>query len=188
MSEFDAESLSALLDNEADDLSIPRVLESYEDNPDIVEKWRRYNLVQAAIHDDVVQVSPNLRKGVRESVKEKNNPDRFEIPVFRDQLLKIAIAASVATIFVLSGRFIFEDAGIGTQIADQKRLISTDNLESISPLDESEDRSEAELKAQELLKEYISRIQIDEEAPPLTEHLHNSPLYRLVNQIESRDN
>ena len=187
MSEFDAESLSALLDNEADDLSIPRVLESYEENPDTAEKWRRYNLVQAAIHDDVVQVSPNLRKDILESVKEKNNPDRFEISVFRDQLLKIAIAASVATIFVLSGRFIFEDAGIGTQIADQ-RLISTDNLESISPSDKSEDRSEAELKAQELLKEYISRIQIDEEAPPLTEHLHNSPLYRLVNQIESRDN
>ena len=187
MSEFDAESLSALLDNEADDLSIPRVLESYEENPDIAEKWWRYNLVQASIHDDVVQVSPNLRKGILESVKEKNNPDRFEISVFRDQLLKIAIAASVATIFVLSGRFIFEDAGIGTQIADQ-RLISTDNLESISPIDKSEDRSEAELKAQELLKEYISRIQIDEEAPPLTEHLHNSPLYRLVNQVESRDN
>ena len=82
MSDFDAESLSALLDNEADDLSIPRVLESYEDNPDIVEKWRRYNLVQAAIHGDVVQVSPNLRKGVHESVKEKSNPDRFEISFF----------------------------------------------------------------------------------------------------------
>ena len=179
--------MSALLDNEADDLSIPRVLESYEENPDIAEKRRRYNLVQAAIHDDVVQVSPNLRKGILESVKEKNNPDRFELSIFRDQLLKIAIAASVATICVFSGRFIFEDTGIGTQIADQ-RLISTDNLESISPLDKSEDRSEAELKAQELLKEYISRIQIDEEAPPLTEHLNNSPLYRLVNQIESRDN
>ena len=187
MSEFDAESLSALLDNEADDLSIPRVLESYEANSGIAEKWRRYNLVQAAIHDDVVQVSPNLRKGIHESVKEKNNPDRFAISVFPDHLLKIAIAASVATICVLSGRFIFEDTGIGTQIADQ-RLITTDNSELISPFDKSEDRSEAELKAQELLKEYISRIQIDEEAPPLTEHLHNSPLYRLVNQIESRDN
>lgn len=187
MSEFDAESLSALLDNEADDLSIPRVLESYEENPDIAEKWRRYNLVQAAIHDDVVQVSPNLRKGILKSVKEKNNSDRFEISGFRDQLLKIAIAASVATICVLSGRFIFEDTGIPTQIADQ-RLITTDNSELISPFDKSEDRSEAELKAQELLKEYISRIQIDKEAPPLTEHLHNSPLYRLVNQVESRDN
>ena len=187
MSEFDAESLSALLDNEADDLSIPRVLESYEDNPDIVEKWRRYSLVQAAIHGDVVQVSPNLRKGVHESIKEKSNLDRFEISVFRDQLLKIAIAASVATICVLSGRFIFEDAGSATQIADQ-RLISTDNSEAMPPSGKGEEQSEAELKAQELLKEYISRIQIDEEAPPLTEHLNNSPLYRLVNQIESRDN
>ena len=187
MSEFDAESLSALLDNEADDLSIPRVLESYEENPDIAEKWRRYNLVQAAIHDDVVQVSPNLRKEIYESIKGKNDLNGFEISGFRDQLLRIAIAASVATIFVLSGRFIFEDAGSATQIADQ-RLISTDNSEAMPPSGKGEEQSEAELKAQELLKEYISRIQIDEEAPPLIEHLHNSPLYRLVNQIESRNN
>ena len=187
MSEFDAESLSALLDNEADDLSLPRVLESYEGNSNIAEKWRRYNLVQAAIHNDVVQVSPNLRKDIYESIKGKNDLDGFEISGFRDQLLKIAIAASVATIFVLGGRFIFEDAGSAIQIADQ-RLISTDNSEAIPPSGKGEEQSEAELKAQELLKEYISRIQIDEEAPPLIEHLHNSPLYRLVNQIESRNN
>ncbi len=187
MSEFDAESLSALLDNEADDLSLPRILESYEENSNLVEKWRRYNLVQAAIHNEVVQVSPNLRKDIYESIKGKNDLNGFEIFGSRGQLLKIAIAASVATIFVLSGRFILEDAGSASQIADQ-RLISTDNLEAIPPFSNGEEYSEAELKAQELLKEYISRIHIDEEAPPVIEHLHNSPLYRLVNQIESRNN
>ena len=45
----------------------------------------------------------------------------------------------------------FEDAGIGTQIADQ-RLISTDNLESISPLDKSEDRSEAGTQGSRIIK------------------------------------
>lgn len=187
MSEFDAESLSALLDNESDDLSLPRVLESYGENSEIAEKWRRYNLVQAAVHNEVVQVSPNLRKGILESLKSENDPDRFEISVFRDQLVKIAIAASVAIICVFSGRFIFEDAGIATQIVDQ-RLIWTNNQEAIPLSSEGEEHSEAELKAQELLKEYISRIQIDEEAPPFIEHIHNSPLYRLVNQIESRNN
>ena len=78
MSEFDAESLSALLDNESDDLSLPRVLESYGENSEIAEKWRRYNLVQAAVHNEVVQVSPNLRKGILESLKGENDPDRFE--------------------------------------------------------------------------------------------------------------
>ena len=187
MSEFDKESLSALLDNEADELSLPRVLASYEENSDIAEKWRRYNLVQSAIHNDVVQVSPDLRKGIRERVVGERDVDRFKISNFSDQLLKIAIAASVATICVFGGRFIFEGSGNVTQIADQ-RLMSARDSKPMAPFGEAGELSDAELKAQKLLKEYISGIQIDEEAPPITEHLNNSPLYRLVNQIESRDN
>ena len=187
MSEFDAESLSALLDNEADELSLPRVLECYEENSDIAEKWRRYNLVQAAIHNEVVQVSPDLRKGIHERVAAERDVDRFKVSNFSDQLLKIAIAASVATICVFGGRFIFERAGSVTQIADQRSMFAEDS-ELIAPLGQGEELSEAESIAQKLLKEYISRIQIDEEAPPITEHLHNSPLYRLVNQVEPRGN
>ena len=66
--------------------------------------------------------------------------------------------------------------------------MSARDSEPMAPFGEGGELSDAELKAQKLLKEYISRIQIDEEAPPITEHLNNSPLYRLVNQIESRDN
>ena len=46
MSEFDQESLSALLDNEGDELALPRLLKTYEKNPEIAEKWRRFSLVQ----------------------------------------------------------------------------------------------------------------------------------------------
>mgnify|MGYP001230399078 CR=1 FL=1 len=187
MSEFDTEALSALLDDEADDLALPRILASYEENSDIAEKWRRYNLVQAAIHNEVVQVSPNLRKGIHERVTGEREVDRFKVSIFSDQLLKIAIAASVATICIFGGRFIFEGTGSLTQTADQ-RLMPTANSEPLAPFGNVEELSDAELVAQKLLKEYISRIQIDEEAPPIIEHLHNSPLYRLVNQIESRDN
>ena len=187
MSEFDAESLSALLDNEADELTLPRILSCYEENSDIAEKWRRYNVVQAAIHNEVVQVSPELRKGIHEGVTGERDVDRFKVSIFSDQLLKIAIAASVATICVFGSRFIFEGSGTVTQIADQ-RMMSAGDSEPMTPFGEGEELSDAELKAQKLLKEYISGIQIDEEAPPITEHLNNSPLYRLVNQIESRDN
>ena len=40
MSELDKESLSALLDDEADELSLPRLLKSYDRDPEISEKWR----------------------------------------------------------------------------------------------------------------------------------------------------
>ena len=40
MSEFDQESLSALLDDEADELALPRLLRLYEEYPEIAEKWR----------------------------------------------------------------------------------------------------------------------------------------------------
>ena len=187
MSEFDTESLSVLLDNEADDLSLPRVLASYEENSEIAEKWRRYNLVQAVIHNEVVQVSPDLRKGILDRIAGERDVDRFKVSNFSDQLLKIAIAASVATICVFGGKFIFEGAGGESKIADQT-LMSARDSEKIAPFSAGDELSDAEQIAQKLLKEYISRIQIDEEAPPITEHLHNSPLYRLVNQVESRGN
>ena len=40
--------------------------------------------------------------------------------------------------------------------------------------------------AQQLLQEYISNIEIDEGEPPLVEHIQDSPLFRLVNELQTR--
>ena len=187
MSEFDQESLSALLDDEADELALPRLLKSHEECPEIAEKWRRFSLVQSVIHNEISPVKQGFIEGVREGIDKEEKISRPIKPVFGASLIKAAIAASVATICVLSGKMMFEDTSDFIEIADQ--VPQTYEIPTaLSASDGIGDIPEADLKAQELLKEYISRIQIDEEEPPLIEHLQESPLYRLVNELQSRDN
>ena len=187
MSEFDQESLSALLDNEGDELALPRLLKTYEKNPEIAEKWRRFSLVQSIIHEEISPVKQGFLEGVRESIDKGEKISRRTKPVFGDSLIKTTIAASVAAVCVLSGKIMFENPGDFFEIAEQFPQ-TYEEPEVISSSDREEDIAESNLKAQELLKEYISRIQIDEEEPPLIEHLQDSPLYRLVNELQSRDN
>ena len=44
------ESLSALMDNEGDELELRRVLKSLESDSDAAQRWRRYHLVRSALH------------------------------------------------------------------------------------------------------------------------------------------
>ena len=187
MSEFDQESLSALLDDEADELELPRLLKSHEEYPEIAEKWRRFSFVQSIIHKEIRLVKQGFVEGVREGIDKEEKISRPIKPIFGASLIKAAIAATVATVCVLSGKVIFEDTSVIFEIADQ--VPQTYEIPAaLSSSDEAGDIVEADLKAQELLKEYISRIQIDAEEPPLIQHLQESPLYRLVNELQSRDN
>ena len=47
MSQIDRESISALLDNEADDLELRRFLKACEQDPELLETWERFSLVQS---------------------------------------------------------------------------------------------------------------------------------------------
>ena len=66
MSEHKKESLSALLDNEADDLELRRVLNSYESDPETRAIWARYSLAQALLHEETVPVNSALSARVYE--------------------------------------------------------------------------------------------------------------------------
>tara|TARA_B100001029_G_scaffold155183_1_gene139857 strand:- start:161 stop:724 length:564 start_codon:yes stop_codon:yes gene_type:complete len=187
MSKFDQESLSALLDDEADELAVPRLLKLYEENPEITEKWRRFSLVQSIVREEIIPVKQGFMKGVREGIDREDKISRLIRPVVGDSLIKMVIAASIATICVMSGKMMLEGTSDFIEIADQ--VPQTYEVPEVFPSSDAEGEiTEADLKAQELLKEYISRIQIDEEEPPLIEHLQDSPLYRLVNELQPRDN
>ena len=69
--EFDLESISALLDGESDDLSLRRLLNLYDKNEEISETWRRYNLTQSLLHGDATIVEPSLRARIKNSLKTK---------------------------------------------------------------------------------------------------------------------
>lgn len=186
MSKFDQESLSALLDDEADDFALRRLLKSCGEDTEIIEKWRRFTLVQAVIHNEIIPVKQNVIEGIREGVASEEKISRPKNAVFGPSLIKATIAASVAAVCVLSGRIFLDDTIDFTEIPDQVPQTYKVPAQVVHS-DDHEDDAEANLKAQELLKEYISRIQIEEQ-PPLIEHIQDSPLYHLVNELQSRDN
>ncbi len=57
MSERSHEELSALMDGEASDMELRRTLKALDSDSELIQKWRRYHLMRAAVQGDV--------KGVR---------------------------------------------------------------------------------------------------------------------------
>ncbi|MDG2421738.1 MAG: sigma-E factor negative regulatory protein, partial [Gammaproteobacteria bacterium] len=100
MKEFDKESLSELLDNEADDFTVRRLLKLYDENTEIAETWERYNLVQAVMHDNASLVKGSLIKRVREQVNTENQLSTLTFSHWQHAALKIVIAASVAIVSI----------------------------------------------------------------------------------------
>lgn len=115
MSEPMGESLSALLDTEADDLDLQRVLNALGSDDQAVRRWRRYNLISAAMRNELDQFAGvDLSARVRDSLA-------GEVPVeWRQQAAvaggrwrawqrpaaSVAVAASV-TAAILTGTQIF---------------------------------------------------------------------------------
>ncbi|WP_447592499.1 sigma-E factor negative regulatory protein [Aquipseudomonas campi] len=113
------ESLSAVMDNEADELELRRVLASSE-SPELRAKWSRYQLARAVMHKELI-VEPRLdiASAVSAALAEEATP----VPAKAASrswrgLGRLAVAASV-TVAVLAGvRFYNQDElAAGAQLA-----------------------------------------------------------------------
>ena len=102
MSEHKKESLSALLDNEADDLELRRVLNSYESDPETRAIWERYSLAQALLHEEAVPVNSALSARVYEKIAREPALTTPRFSNWQQNLSKMAIAASVAIVFIVA--------------------------------------------------------------------------------------
>ncbi len=75
MSQNARESLSALMDNEGDELELRRVLQSLDDSPDAADTWRRYHLMRSLMrHEPEVDVATDLSAGIMARVKDEPLP------------------------------------------------------------------------------------------------------------------
>ncbi|MDV6319979.1 sigma-E factor negative regulatory protein [Chromohalobacter sp. HP20-39] len=69
------ESLSALMDNEGDDLEMRRVMRSLQDAPEAAETWRRYHLARSMMQRDrSVDVSTDLSAGIMARLADEPGP------------------------------------------------------------------------------------------------------------------
>ncbi len=104
MSDKMRESLSALLDDEANELELQRVLKQLADDPQLRRTWVRYNLVRsvtgghAPAHPQL-DISCRVRDAIAAEPAGKGLGRRLAQP-----LASLAVAASVATVVVLGGQ------------------------------------------------------------------------------------
>ena len=113
------ESLSAVMDNEADELELRRVLAGSEE-PELRATWSRYQLARAVMHKELLE--PRLDIAAAVSAALANEAVPAPVKAARGPwrgLGRIAVAASV-TVAVLAGvRFYNQDELAGAQLAQQ---------------------------------------------------------------------
>ena len=111
------ETLSAVMDNEADDLELRRALTASSE-PEVKAAWSRYQIARAAMHGEYFSPGLNIAEGVSAALAEEPTPARPGSPLWRG-IGRVAIAASV-TVAVLAGvRFYNQDNLEGAEMAQQ---------------------------------------------------------------------
>jgi len=102
------EKLSALVDNELDDLDERRVMAALEKDVDLRRTWERYHLVRSALHQDLSMFVP---QDMATRVAARIGMEPANVASFRRQKITrlagtLAIAASVAAIAVTGVQWI----------------------------------------------------------------------------------
>lgn len=105
------ESLSALMDNEADELEIRRVLQCSESDPALRSTWDRYQMARAVMHKEPWQPKIDLSAGIAAVIAGEPEPVAApKAPRVWQNLSRLAVAASV-TMAVLVGVNMFNQDG-----------------------------------------------------------------------------
>ena len=194
MSQIEKETVSALLDNEADDLELRRFLKSSEQDPSLLETWERYSLVQSVLHESAQPVSSRLSERIAAQIEQEAPLTAIlsaAAPIsWKENLSKIAIAASVAAVFLVAVQFNL-DSGSGSAAVPALAGQSIENNAApvIEPLAAPTLLAESNGNAAfavdgGVVRQYIDSLTLDDEEPVRVEHIQDSPLYRLVNDLQ----
>ncbi|WP_372875639.1 sigma-E factor negative regulatory protein [Pseudomonas sp.] len=114
------ESLSAVMDNEADEMELRRVLGS-SDDAELRATWSRYQIARAVMHKELLEPRLDIAAAVSAALADEALPVQSKTVVRGPwrSLGRFAVAASV-TVAVLAGvRLYNQDDVASTQLAQQ---------------------------------------------------------------------
>ena len=115
------ESLSSLVDGEASDLEVRRLLKACDENPELRQSWSRYQIASQVIKDSSplevgnIDMSTDLSIKIKASIANepaieiKQQSDKVDKQTFKRDLWpnigRFAVAASVAAVVVLGATY-----------------------------------------------------------------------------------
>lgn len=113
------ESLSAVMDNEADELELRRVLNAVDD-AETRATWSRYQVARAAMHKELLLPKLDIASAVSAALADEAVPAKVKQGPWRS-IGRLAVAASV-TVAVLAGvRMYNQDEITGAELASSQQ-------------------------------------------------------------------
>jgi sigma-E factor negative regulatory protein RseA len=114
MSEKLRESLSALMDDETNELELQRLLKQMGDDTELRQTWVRYQAARTALHGhEMTHLQLDISARVREAVAAENSS--HPLRDLKDRLVRplasFAVAASVAATVVIGGQQLAQVSG-----------------------------------------------------------------------------
>lgn len=110
MNERMGESLSALMDDEANDMELERVLTQVSDDGELRETWKRYHLAHSSVRGDQIayvdwDISARVQAALAdEKINTRSTPITSTGQRMVRPLISFAVAASVAATVVVGGQ------------------------------------------------------------------------------------
>lgn len=188
------ESLSALMDNEADDLELRRLLKELPENPSLLATWGRFHEARSVLHNEEMRpLSHAASLRILESIAAEpaylgkggipsNKYRGLDKAKWWESAGRMAIAASVALVAFIGLQSVLLDPVPQQSLADaESDLVATDDIARL------EGASGFDARAQQRLDDYIRSVSIqyrdDAAGVPHFNILEDSQLIRQVNQI-----
>ena len=117
------ETLSALMDDEAEQLELRRVLQAGDQDPEVRRTWERYQFARSVMHKEPWQAGTDLSAGIAAALADEPTPavaPATRSPRWKGQLGRLAVAASVTVAVLVGVRMVNQD-------------VTTDNTMAAAP-------------------------------------------------------
>ncbi|MBT6115950.1 MAG: sigma-E factor negative regulatory protein [Porticoccaceae bacterium] len=95
------QSLSALMDGEATDMELHRLLKEVSERSELRDKWKRYHMVSSALKGDAAITPIDYSAAISAAIDEEPSHRQSVLAGFVGSAGRFAIAASVALVAVL---------------------------------------------------------------------------------------
>ncbi len=186
MSELQRETLSAMLDDETDELELRRLLKSAGDDPDLLAAWQRYHLASAvARRERVASLGKDFHLRLAGKLLDEPVPGRAprRWPSGQRFAGKFAIAATVAAAVFIGLQAGLDTSPAAPQVASGTTAPTAQPSAPVSQVLEVAN-TPVDPEARQRLLEYIGSMRFDPAEPPRMEHIEDSPLFHLVNDLQ----
>jgi sigma-E factor negative regulatory protein RseA len=133
MSDKLRESISALVDGEANEMDLHRVLKASETDENARQSWRRYQAISAVVkNEERSLLKIDISAGVKIALADDKKAVGGRISEMLKPMMSVAVAATV-TVAILTGTQIYQVASGGGN-ASLNEVATTENFNSSAPV------------------------------------------------------